>query len=97
MGDPLCDEGVQAPDGGEYTVSAWPRGFPVLGRGLAAAIVLRHQYEVRVDHWPRRWLRKPIWSTIVTGPEAETLCHHLVHVIEVGLWAPGDSQPPPIV
>ena len=95
MGDPLCDEGVEAPDGGEYTVLAQPRGFPVLGRGLIAMILLRHQYEVRVDLWPRRRGRKPIWRAVVTGPEAELLCHHLVGVIENGQWMPGESDPPP--
>jgi hypothetical protein len=95
VGDSLCDEGVESPSGVEYTVLARGRGFPVIGRTLPAMILFRNQYEVRVDSWPRKLRRKAIWSTIVTGPEAEVLCNHLVHVIEEGEWTPGLSELPP--
>jgi hypothetical protein len=57
-------------------------------------VLLRGDYEVRVDAWPRKLFRKPAWRVVVNGEDAERLVGELITLIEAGGWTPGQGDPP---
>lgn len=87
--DVQWDEGIQAPNGDEFTVSGYN-----LARSIAGALVFRGRYVVRVDKWPRRFWRRPPWQAAVSRDDAERLIGELRELIAAGQWAPGQGEPP---
>jgi hypothetical protein len=92
LADPVFDDGVQAPDGREFTILVRPRRLPLLGRSLFAALVFRGQYEVWVRTGPQRGALA--WSGVVTQRVADDVGPRLLAAIRDGRWDPFGSPPP---